>query len=209
MLEAMWTVRFANHGSNGGNGIGDRVVKHRILFCAIVAAFALLVAQPGLAQVFPPPYPGAMYPGDGALPPHEIVTIVRSTGLEPVGRPVRQGPAYALRAVDPAGEEVRVIVNAYMGRIVKVVPVSGPRYAMPLMRPPFGQPPRPIAMVPDGEFDDFTPIGRGALQAGPGASAPHDPATQAGPPLPRPRPKVASNEATLPPTPVAGPYDYE
>jgi hypothetical protein len=212
MLEATWTVRFANDGSNGGNGIGDRVVKHRILFCASVAAFALLAAQPGLAQVVPPPYPGTMYPGDGALPPHEIMTIVRSTGLEPMGRPVRQGPAYALRAVDPAGEEVRVIVNAYMGRIVKVVPLSGPRYAMPLMRPPFGRPPRPMAMVPDGEFDDFTPVGRGAgaLPAGPGASAPQDPAAQAGPPpLPRPRPKVASNESTTPSTPVAGPYDYE
>jgi hypothetical protein len=212
MLETTWTVRFANGGSNGGNGIGDRVVKHRILFCASVAAFALLAAQPGLAQVVPPPYPGTMYPGDGALPPHEIMTIVRSTGLEPIGRPVRQGPAYALRAVDPAGEEVRVIVNAYMGRIVKVVPLSGPRYAMPLMRPPFGRPPRPMAMVPDGEFDDFTPVGRGAgaLPAGPAASAPQDPAAQAGPPpLPRPRPKVASNESTPPSTPVAGPYDYE
>ena len=212
MLETTWTVRFANGGSNGGNGIGDRVVKHRILFCASVAAFMLLAAQPGLAQVVPPPYPGTMYPGDGALPPHEIMTIVRSTGLEPIGRPVRQGPAYALRAVDPAGEEVRVIVNAYMGRIVKVVPLSGPRYAMPLMRPPFGRPPRPMAMVPDGEFDDFTPVGRGAgaLPAGPGASAPQDPAAQAGPPpLPRPRPKVAANESTPPSTPVAGPYDYE
>jgi hypothetical protein len=212
MLETTWTVRFANGGSNGGNGIGDRVVKHRILFCASVAAFALLAAQPGLAQVVPPPYPGTMYPGDGALPPHEIMTIVRSTGLEPIGRPVRQGPAYALRAVDPAGEEVRVIVNAYMGRIVKVVPLSGPRYAMPLMRPPFGRPPRPMAMVPDGEFDDFTPVGRGAgaLPAGPAASAPQDPAAQAGPPpLPRPRPKVAANESTPPSTPVAGPYDYE
>ena len=212
MLETTWTVRFANGGSNGGNGIGDRVVKHRILFCASVAAFALLAAQPGLAQVVPPPYPGTMYPGDGALPPHEVMALVRSTGLEPIGRPVRQGPAYALRAVDPAGEEVRVIVNAYMGRIVKVVPLSGPRYAMPLMRPPFGRPPRPMAMVPDGEFDDFTPVGRGAgaLPAGPGASAPQDPAAQAGPPpLPRPRPKVAANESTPPSTPVAGPYDYE
>jgi hypothetical protein len=210
MLEARWIVRFANHGSNGGNGIGDRIVKHRILFCASVAAFALLAAQPGLAQVVPPPYPGTMYPGDGALPPHEIVTIVRSTGLDPIGRPVRQGPAYALRAVDPAGEEVRVIVNAYMGRIVKVIPLSEPRYAMPLMRPPFGRPPRPMAMVPDGEFDDFAPTGRGAgaLPAGPAASAPHGPSAQAGPPLPRPRPKVASNESPATGAP-AGPYDYE
>jgi hypothetical protein len=175
-----------------------------------VAAFALLAAQPGLTQVVPPPYPGTVYPGGGALPPYEIVTIVRSTGLEPIGRPVRQGPAYALRAVDPAGEEVQVVVDAHMGRIVKVVPVSGPRYAMPLMRPPFGRPPRPIAMVPEGEFDDFAPIGprTGAVSAGP--SAPYNPAAQAGPPLPRPRPKVA--ESTAPTTgapPLSGPYDYE
>jgi hypothetical protein len=167
-------------------------VKHRILFCASVAAFALLAAQPGLTQVGP--YPGTIYPGAGALPPHEIVTIVRSTGLEPIGRPARQGPAYALHAVDPAGEEVRVVVDAHMGRIVKVIPLSGPRYAMPLMRPPFGRPPRPMAMVPDGA----------------GASAPYDPAAQARPPLPRPRPKVASTEApTTGAPPLAGPYDYE
>lgn len=157
-----------------------------------------------------------MYPGAGALPPHEIVTIVRSTGLEPLGRPTRQGAAYAMRAVDPAGEEVRVVVDAHMGRIVKVIPLSGPRYAMPLMRPPFGRPPRPMAMVPDGEFDDdFTPIGpgAGAVPGAPAATAPRDGATQAGPPpLPRPRPKVASAEPTPPATgmtPVAGPYDYE
>ena len=101
------------------------------------------------------------------LPPHEIVTIVRSTGLEPLGSPVRQGPAYALRAVDPAGEEVRVIVDAQRGRIVKVIPLMAPRYAMPLMRPPYGRPPRPIAMVPEG----YGPYPR-AMVPPPGAEGP-------------------------------------
>jgi hypothetical protein len=199
--------------ARAGNGIGGSVLKQRIVLCASIAAFALLLTpRPGLTQAVPPPYPGTIYPGDGALPPHEIVTIVRSTGLEPLGRPVRQGPAYALRAVDPAGEEVRVVVNAYMGRIVKVIPVSGPRYAMPLMRPPFGRPPRPMAMVPDDGLDDFTPVGPGAggLPAGPRVSVPQDPAAQIGPPLPRPRPKVAeSTSATTGAAPPSGPYDYE
>jgi hypothetical protein len=133
---------------------------------------------------------------------------VSSTGLEPVGRPVRQGPVYALRAVDPAGEEVRVVVDAYLGRIVKVIPLSGPRYAMPLLRAPYGRPPRPMAMVPDGDFDDFTPIGPGpgGSPAGP-PRVPRDPAAQAGqagPPLPRPRPKLASTEAPAP-APAAAP----
>jgi hypothetical protein len=207
-------------------------VKHRVLLCAGIAALALLASRPGVAQ----PYPGAVYPGE-ALPPHEAVTIVSSTGLEPVGRPVRQGPVYALRAVDPAGEEVRVIVDAYLGRIVKVIPLSGPRYAMPLLRAPYGRPPRPTAMVPGDEFDDFTSIGPGPGGSPSGvARVPRDPAAQAGqsgPPLPRPRPKLASTEApaaapaaareqgaaqttgtvTAPADaaapPPAGPYDYE
>jgi hypothetical protein len=186
-------------------------LKLRILLCASIAAFALLSSQPGLTQGVPPPHPGTIYPGGDALPPHEIVDIVRSTGLEPVGRPIRQGPAYALRAVDPAGEQVRVVVDAQRGRIVKVVLLSEPRYAVPLMRPPFGPPPRPMAMVPDGGFDDFTPPGAGPLPAGPPRSAARDPAAQAGPPpLPRPRPKSAGTVTAnaITPTP-AGPYDYE
>jgi hypothetical protein len=187
-------------------------VQYRVLLCASIAAFALLPSRPGLTQAVPPPYPSTIYPSEEPLPPHEAVTIVRSTGLEPRGRPVRRGPVYAVRAVDSAGEEVRVIVDAYLGRIVKVVPLSGPRYAMPLMRPPYGQPPRPMAMVPGDEFDDFTPVGpgMGALPAGPRASSPQNSAGQIGPPLPRPRPKVA--ESISPPTgaaPPAGPYDYE
>src|SRR5438270_6265234 len=170
------------------------MVKHRVLLCATLAALTLLASRPGLTQA--PPYSGT---GDGALPSYEIVIIVRSTGLEPVGRPVRQGPVYALRAVDPAGEEVRVVVDAYMGRIVKVIPLSGPRYAMPLLRAPYGRPPRPTAMVPGDEFDDLTPIGPGpgGVPAG-AARAPRDPAAQAGPPLPRPRPKFASTETAAP-----------
>jgi hypothetical protein len=209
-------------------------VKHRVLLYAGIAALALLATRPGLAQPVPPAYPGAVFPGE-ALPPHEAVTIVSSTGLEPVGRPVRQGPVYALRAVDPAGEEVRVIVDAYLGRIVKVIPLSGPRYAVPLLRAPYGRPPRPTAMIPGDEFDDFTSMGPapGGLPAG-GARTPRDPAvpaTQAGPPLPRPRPKLASTDTAAPQQggakddrqttgtvtapanaaapPPAGPYDYE
>jgi hypothetical protein len=209
-------------------------VKHRVLLCAGIAVLVLLAPRPGLTQPVAPAYGGAVYPDQGPLPPHEAVSIVSATGLEPVGRPVRQGPVYALRAVDPAGEEVRVIVDAYLGGIVKVIPLSGPRYAMPLLRAPYGRPPRPTAMVPGDEFDDFTPIGPGlgGVPAG-AARAPRDPAAQAAPatpPLPRPRPKLASTDAAAPQQgtkderqttgkvtapadaaapPPAGPYDYE
>jgi hypothetical protein len=128
-------------------------------------------------------YPGTVYPGAG-LPPHEIVTIVRSTGLEPMGSPVHQGPTYALRAVDPAGEEVRVIVDAQRGRIVKVIPLMAPRYAMPLLRPPYGRPPRPMAMVPEGY--------------GPNPRAPMLPPGAEGPSPPRPAPAGTEGACSRP-----------
>jgi hypothetical protein len=189
-------------------------LKQRVLLCASIFVFALVAPRWGLAQAVPPPYPGTIYPGDGALPPYEIVAIVSSTGLEPLGRPIRQGPAYAVRAVDAAGEEVRVIVDARLGRIVKVVPLMEPRYAMPLMRPPFGRPPRPIAMVPNGglEGPPLNGPGKAGLQGGLVAGVPRDPAAQAGPPpLPRPRPKVAATESPAPANPASAPseYDYE
>jgi hypothetical protein len=54
------------------------------------------------------------------LPPDEVLAIVRSNGLEPRSQPQRQGAAYALRALDPAHQEVRVTVDARSGRILRV-----------------------------------------------------------------------------------------
>jgi len=201
-MRSSTAVRFGR----AGNPIGDRVLKQRVLLCASIVAFSLAAVSAGLAQPVPAPYPGTVYPGEGMiLPPYEVAAIVRSTGLEPLGRPVRQGQAYAVRAIDEAGEEVRVIVDARLGRIVKVIPLMEPRYAMPLLRPPYGRPPRPVAMIPDNgiEGPEFYGPGVGGSAAGRPAGAPHEPAAQAGPPLPRPRPKVASTDSP-PATPVPG-----
>ncbi|MEA2976499.1 MAG: hypothetical protein QOF19_2019 [Alphaproteobacteria bacterium] len=74
------------------------------------------------------------------LPPYEILTIVRSTGLEPLSQPLRRGSTYILRAIDGYGEEVRVMVDARGGEILSVQPVvpvaapygaPGPRYVDP------------------------------------------------------------------------------
>src|SRR5262249_35389188 len=184
---------------------GGRVLKQRVLVFASILAFPLAAARAGLAQPGPPPSPGPVYRGEGMiLPPYEVAAIVRSTGLEPLGRPVRQGQAYAVRAIDDAGEEVRVIVDARLGRIIKVVPLMEPRYAMPLLRPPaFGRPPRPVAMVPDGGIEGPLLNGPAAGGLGPTAGAPHEPPAPAGPPLPRPRPKMVSTES--PPTGAPAP----
>jgi hypothetical protein len=58
------------------------------------------------------------------LPPHEILTIVRSAGLNPVSRPARRGVNYLLRAVDEGGQEVRVVVDGRIGEVITVTPVT-------------------------------------------------------------------------------------
>jgi hypothetical protein len=172
-------------------------LKRTIALYAAALALAAAGTDAALAQPVPPPYPGPAYPGEAmGVPPSEVAAIVISAGLEPLGRPLRQGPVYTMRALDPAGAEVRVIVNARMGRIVRIVPVTMPRYAVPVVRPPgrimmaapggYG----PNVRVPDAE--GFPP---GGPPQGVAATAPYDPAAPADPPLPRPRPKLASTDA--------------
>jgi hypothetical protein len=203
---------------------GSRVLHQKIALCAGVLALSLAVSASVSAQQAPAPpyYPGGahpVYPGRlPAMPPHEILASVRSIGLEPLSGPVRFGPLYSLRAVDPAGREVRVIADARTGRILKVHPVLFPRYAAPVPPPPsygpYGLHPGRITAVPDG----YGPNSRIAtLPPGAAGPPPHVPAAgglpavrapaavpppvaQAGsPPLPRPRPKLAADATAVPP----------
>jgi hypothetical protein len=147
-----------------------------IAVCAAALAFAAIGTGSVSAQPVPPGYYPA--PDDGtALPPQEVAAIVRSTGLEPLGRPLRQGPVYVSRALEPSGQEVRVIINAQMGRVVRIVPVTMPRYGVPVVRPP-GR----IVMAPDGYSPD--PRGPGAEGMPPG-----------GPPQGAGRPAIAAAAA--------------
>jgi hypothetical protein len=165
-------------------------MKTRLACLAACAAIALLVAgKPGgvAAQT-------VFYPASPAvLPPHEILTIVRSIGLEPLGRPLRAGETYGLRAVNPAGQVVTVVVHARMGRVLRVTPA--PRAAGLIPPNPIPYPP-PGAMVPDGygpnsrtaiyppEMNDIPPIERNSdSPTAPTRSAKPNPA-----PLPRARP---------------------
>ena len=137
---------------------------------------------------------------------------------DPVSRPARQGPVYVLRALNPAGQEVRVVVDARMGRIVKVVavaPTDPGAFAPPASIPPgravpdSNGPTSRSATPPSGSDDDtdFEPLHPGA----PG-SLPKPPARTAAkpppPPLPRSRPKeaaVAAPSASAAPIAAAAP----
>jgi hypothetical protein len=202
-------------------------VIRKIALCTGLLALGITAAGAVDVQQLPPPYPGAVYPGavyPGAayppgyavgVPPYEVVAIVRSVGLEPLTRPFRNGPAYVLRAVDPAGQEVRVIVDARVGRIMRVVPLMGPGPRYGFAPAPYGYPPPRIVAVPDGHGPNSriaalppgpegpSPGSAGAVPPngqGTGAGAHHPSAQASPPPLPRPRPKIATAE-----TPAAKP----
>ena len=54
------------------------------------------------------------------------ITIVRSTGLIPVSRPIRRGPNYIVIATDRSGGQVRVLVDAHYGDVRRIHPVMAP-----------------------------------------------------------------------------------
>ena len=157
-------------------------MRNKIALGALVVGLAATAAS---AQQLIPIYP--VVPPIFALPPYEIVALVRSTGLEPLSRPLRYGPTYGLRAVDPvAGQEVHVVVDARLGRVVRIIPILSPGVAVPAMPPHYVRLPGRVADV----ADEYHPSSR-AVAPFPGAEKPRL-TSPAGPPLPRPRPKIAA-----------------
>ena len=168
--------------------------------CIAFAAALFGLATGGAAHAQPMPAYPSYYPGMfGGFPPHEIVAIVRSKGLEPLSRPMRQGGAYTLRASDQSGRVVLVTVDAWMGRIVRVAPTNRADAIPP---PPYPIPSAPDRAPPDGNGarpgitattpypdDDFEPIERGPATAA-APAAPRVTARAVPPPLPRPSPNV-------------------
>ena len=123
-------------------------MKHRWLLIAAAAGF--FGSAPANAQML----------AADILPPYEVVTIVRSMGLNPLERPRWRHGRYVMAATDRSGREVRVVVDASSGQVIRVVPMDvgyydgprgygvrpdpyDPRYGAP---PP---PPRPIPNQPD------------------------------------------------------------
>jgi hypothetical protein len=88
------------------------LVKAGALACIVagVASRVVLAEPVRLAQATPA----------GAMPPSEIVQIVRSAGLLPTSEPALTGSTYVVRAVDPYGTPIRVIIDARYGYILSV-----------------------------------------------------------------------------------------
>ncbi|HEV3371646.1 MAG TPA: hypothetical protein VG145_03800 [Xanthobacteraceae bacterium] len=155
---------------------------------------------------------------DPVLPAYEIMSIVRSTGLRPLTRPMRRGPYYVLVAVDRVGRQMRVVVDAQLGDIVNLRPAVavgsyGPEAGRPVVMPSVATPPADVGGAtpgygsrPGGDNAQAPTPPRSipnarTVNAAPTAAPPPsrvavaEPALPPPPPLPRPRPKLALNDA--------------
>lgn len=56
------------------------------------------------------------------LPPPQIVAVLRSTGYSPLGQITQRGWIYTVAAIDPSGDDGRLIIDARTGRIMRFIP---------------------------------------------------------------------------------------
>jgi hypothetical protein len=158
-------------------------LNKQLIVCAALAASVCTSAsaQAQYARVYPPAY------ARGVLP-QQAAAIVRATGMTPIAAPVRRGPNYLVIAADRSGARMRVLVDAYDGRIVRVRQMWAAR--------PVGRPYAPVAAPPMHARAEFA---RPEMQEPPAAGyEPYEPR----PPVPA---DPQSRELPAPP-PGAAPY---
>lgn len=199
-------------------------MKQQFTLCATLLALGIGGAGTASAQPYyyygsarPPAYVGPRMYAPG-VPPHEIIAIVRASGLAPLTQPVRRGPGtYVLIAAGRAGEQLRVVVDAYAGDIIRVTPVVAMRpYGGPVAAYPYDprlrgalvqreiKDPLPGGYGPNARFDAGVPpvpprgVPNARLANAPTAITPPAAKPQQAP-LPRPRPSIAAAAPTAQP----------
>jgi hypothetical protein len=182
----------------------ERVVNVKaVAFCALV-----MMASPAAAQWGP--YGQGRYVYDaGSL--YGIEATLHAHGMRPVTRPVHSWPYIVVRATDPSGRLVRVLLNARYGNIVEVIPLpSAPVLAERGYPPPGAYPYPPAERRYGGARPDLKaepdPVGPGVVYGSPppngdpqahGAPRPQDSRASITPPrTPMPRPRPAQPTAT-------------
>jgi hypothetical protein len=86
-------------------------VKAKAIYVTLMLA---ALSAPAAAQGYEP----------GTMPPREVMRMLRSTGFEPMSRPMRRGPNYIVFAIDNRDREVRLEIGAHSGAIVSVTPMQ-------------------------------------------------------------------------------------
>jgi hypothetical protein len=178
---------------------GGARVKTSFVVFAVIAAFSAF----GLGSVVADPLDSLPSAVGDELPPYEVMNIVRSSGMRPMGPPARRGRIYLLHAVERNGDDVRVVVDARSGRIVSVTPMMDfppPSYGAssayepaPMDEPTssYGRPgpyhygpPEPLTgRIPNTVPPELAPAARPASPVSRSAAV-----TPPRTPLPRPRP---------------------
>jgi hypothetical protein len=135
-----------------------------------------------------------------AVPPREVVMIVRSAGLIPTSQPALTGGTYIVRAVDPYGTPVRVMINARSGYILSIRAMARYEPAPPPYRD------RALGMREEPWRPDAMEDGDGRLppRAIPGRPEPDRSQTVTRTPLPRPRvaPPAPAERTAMPASPA-------
>lgn len=186
-------------------------MKHIVIVLAAVTG-SIAAAAPAAAQ-----YYGAE---TDIISPREAADVVRAAGLDPISRPMWRPGRYIVHATDRYGRELRVVVDARLGEVVRAVTLGnpgdfGPRAYEPYPRP-YPQAARPpMEMEAPEEFDSadvpppdaaphVIPAPRTGAAPAPSRSAalPPKPAAPKQAPLPRSRPAETPNsDAAKPETP--------
>ncbi|MGO4712366.1 hypothetical protein [Bradyrhizobium sp. 2TAF24] len=119
--------------------ISGRLAAAAGLAWAAVLAATAVQAQTRVADEIRTPYPdgGAILrrgpdrpPPAGvgldeeAVPPYEVVRIIQSRGFEPLGPPLRRRLVYTIAALNPDGDDGRVVLDARTGRIMRFLPAE-------------------------------------------------------------------------------------
>jgi hypothetical protein len=108
---------------------------------------------PPYARAYPPPPgpppaygPSAAY--GPALPVGEIYRIVRNNGYSPLGQPQLRGNVVTITVLDEDGEDGRLVIDAFSGRIIRFVPAysQGSRVA-PAVPVAYGPPPATVPVA--------------------------------------------------------------
>lgn len=149
----------------------------------------------------PPPIPAPRYGYEpSVLPPEEVYGVLRDNGFSPLGALHLRGYVYTIAAIDPSGEDGRLVIDARSGRILRFVPAyrmgpgfdgaaagSGRQGAMaPIMVRGVPRPPAPIPHVASRAVPVPKPSPRAPELARPATAEPTEQsaALQAKPPEP-------------------------
>lgn len=166
-------------------------------------------------------YGGRGAPVDDAMPSYEVAAILRSIGYLPLSGAIRRGGFYVVSAVHPSGDEGRVVIDAYTGRIARFIPApelarasrGGDEMVLVYQGPTFPPPDAPRAVAPPRPpAVAARPVGPPPFTGARGVPRPPAPVPNvasrtpsSAPVTPRPRPQSAPQKpdtAQAPPVPA-------